>query len=43
MMQVVEPTVLNEIAYAYTYGIYMFFDFRRLQPYGSGMRIYAGS
>lgn len=27
MMQVVEPTVLNEIAYAYTYGIYMFFDF----------------
>lgn len=27
MMLVTEPTLLNEIAYAYTYGIYMFFDF----------------
>ena len=27
MMMVTEPTLLNEIAYAYTYGIYMFFDF----------------
>ena len=27
MLLVTEPTLLNEIAYAYTYGIYMFFDF----------------
>lgn len=27
MMLVTEPTLLNEIAYAYTYGIYMFYDF----------------